>query len=414
MNTHTDSTRTESVTRTEDRVQQLELTCDVLRRQLEEAKHQLQQVNKISSVGQMVATVAHELNNPLNGVLGFAQLMIKRTEDDKDRRDLQRIESEAKRATKIVNTLLTFVREHSPEQQMVNINDIMSSMVEMREHHRMMHHVDLVLEMDSALPETIAEAHQIGQVILNLVSNAEQAIIDSGTRGTIHVSSTLASDGTHPVIRITIQDTGPGMSPDVLLQIFEPFFTTRSNGDGTGLGLAICKQIAEDHNGTLSVDSREGFGTTFTLDLPVTIEEEGLPTTITVPAPSATSVPSSRGLVIDDEMVVREFVEETFTSEGHQIDTVENGRQAFEAIKNNKYDFIICDLKMPEVNGQTFYDVVKNFDNRLSNRIIFITGDTASLETEAFVEGTGNYYMYKPFQLDDLIAMVNRVILENS
>lgn len=413
MNTHTANTQTVPDMPSTDRVHQLEQTCATLQQELDETRRQLFQVNKVSSVGQMVATVAHELNNPLNGVLGFAQLMIKRAEDEKMRRDLQKIESEARRATKIVHTLLTFVREHSPERQQVNINDIISSMVEMREHHRMMNHIDLSLEMDAGLPETVAEAHQIGQVILNLISNAEQAIIGSKVKGDIHVSSALASDGDQPVIRITIKDSGPGMPPDVLSRIFDPFFTTKTTSEGTGLGLSICKQIIEEHEGTLTVDSREGAGATFVLDLPVIMDDEALTTTADEPSHSTESAPASRGLVIDDEMVVREFVEETFTSEGHQIDTVENGKQAFEAIKAHRYDFIICDLKMPEVNGQTFYDVVKNFDDRLSRRIIFITGDTASLETEEFVEGTGNYYMYKPFQLDDLIAMVNRVIMEN-
>lgn len=126
------------------------------------------------------------------------------------------------------------------------------------------------------------------------------------------------------------------------------------------------------------------------------------------------AVPPSRGLVIDDELVVREFVDETFTSEGHRIDAVANGKEAFEALKRSTYDFIICDLKMPEVNGQTFYDVVKSFDERLSRRIIFITGDTANMGTHKFFAETGNYYIYKPFQLDDLISLVNRVITERS
>lgn len=125
-------------------------------------------------------------------------------------------------------------------------------------------------------------------------------------------------------------------------------------------------------------------------------------------------VPPSRGLVIDDELVVREFVDETFTSEGHRIDAVASGKEAFEALKKFTYDFIICDLKMPEVNGQTFYDVVKSFDERLSRRIIFITGDPASVSTYKFFEETGNPYIYKPFQLNDLIGLVNQVIREQS
>jgi len=366
------------------RINELEAVNQTLRRQLEEARLQLFQANKVSVVGQMVATVAHDLNNPLNGILGYSQLMIKRTTDETARTGLQKIESEAQRATHIVQTLLAFVRDHKPEKQSIQLNDIIAHMAELRAHHRMINHIDLSLGLESDLPMLIAEPHQIGQVVLNLLSNAEQAIAGSAVRGAIRITSEVSSDGRQPIVRIRIRDNGPGIATDLLPRIFEPFFTTKTAGQGTGLGLSICRQIVEEHEGRLSVESQTGNGATFTIDLPVTDEPHFAPSVPGPAKPSAPSVPPSRGLVIDDELVVREFVNETFTSEGHCIDAAANGREAFEALKCNHYDFIICDLRMPEVNGQTFYDLVKSFDERLSRRIIFITGDTANANTHRF------------------------------
>lgn len=394
------------------RINELEANSQSLGRQLEETRRQLFQANKVSVIGQMVATVAHDLNNPLNGILGYSQLLMKRTSDTNVLSGLQKIEGEAQRATHIVQTLLQFVRDHKPEKQAVQINNIITDIVQLREHHRMINHIDVTLDLETDLPRTVVDPHHVGQAILNLVTNAEQAIIGTAARGAIRISTELSSDGRQPILRIRIRDNGPGIPPETLRRIFEPFFTTKGTGQGTGLGLTICQQIVEENQGRLSVDSQAGAGATFTIDLPVLDEpifDTIKPRKAEAPKPVA---PPSRGLVIDDEVVVREFVDETFTSEGHQVDTVSNGREAFEALKRNKYDFIICDLRMPEVNGQTFYDVVKSFDERLSRRIIFITGDTANMNTHKFFEETGNHYIYKPFQLNDLIALVNRVILE--
>jgi two-component system NtrC family sensor kinase len=397
-----------------NRINELEAACQALQRQLDETRGHLLQANKMSLVGQMVATVAHDLNNPLNGVLGFTELMRRRTTDQNMQRGLQRIETEARRAAKIVQSLLTFVRDHKPERQPVNLNDVVRSMTELHAHHRMINEVELTLDLDPRLPETIADPHQLGQAILNLITNAEQAIIDAALRGSIHISTSLFREEGRKVILLTVRDTGPGIPSDMLNRIFEPFFTTKPAGEGTGLGLYICRQIIQDHQGDLMVDSQMGIGTAFTITLPLVggaadtaadLEEERV-----VPV----EMPPAHGLVIDDEQTVREFVAEALVSLGHEMDMAANGREAFEALKKNQYDFIVCDLKMPEVNGQTFYDVVKSFDERLSRRIIFITGDTANLNTERFFEETDNFYLYKPFQLDDLIEVVRAVVMKKT
>lgn len=251
------------------RVIQMEASCQALRRQLDEANRQLFQANKVSVAGQMVATVAHDLNNPLNGVLGYAQLLMKRTNDPSLVSGLQKTEGEAQRAAQIVQTLLQFVRDHKPERRPTQVNTVIVDVMALRAHHQMINQVAMALNLDAGVPLVIGDAHLIGQAILNLVINAERAIASTSARGVIRISSGLASDGSQPVVRIKLRDTGPGIPPDNLKRIFEPFFTTKPSGQGTGLGLSICRQIVAEHRGTLTVDSQPGVGTTFTLNLPV-------------------------------------------------------------------------------------------------------------------------------------------------
>lgn len=391
-----------------ERVHRFESTCQALQAQLDQTRQQLMQANKVLIVGQMMSSVTHELNNPLNAVLGYTQLLIKKTTDAALKNDLQKIEFETLRSVKIVQRLLSFVKQHKPERQLVNLNDIIVRMLEIQEHHRQLNNIQVIRAFDPALPPTYAEPHQLGQVVLNLMTNAEQAVMSSTEQRIIRISTACRADKTPRFIQMAIQDNGPGISDDDMKHIFDPFYTTKSQG--TGLGLAICQQIVAEHQGRLSATSGLKQGTTFTLELPVTPEEGGESGDVRVESASPATISQGRGLIIDDEESIREFTKSVLTREGHEVDTAASGKEAMERIEEKDYDFIICDLRMPRLGGQAFYNMVKERDAALSRRIIFITGDTINQDTQRFFEETGNPYIYKPFALRDLVALVKRVL----
>lgn len=231
---------------------------------LRQTQDQLIQTEKLSALGLLVSGVAHEVNNPLTVVLGYAELLLETRCPPEFRRDLEKIRNEAARIKQIVQNLMTFARFHKPERHQVHVSEILSQTLALREHELRVNNIELRLDLDPRLPPVTADAHQLQQVFLNLILNAEQAMIEAQGRGTLMVSTSFHPPST---VRVEIMDDGPGISEEILPRIFDPFFTTKGVGKGTGLGLSVSYGIVHEHGGEIRVASRPG-RTTFTIELP--------------------------------------------------------------------------------------------------------------------------------------------------
>jgi two-component system NtrC family sensor kinase len=230
-------------------------------------REQLLQSEKMAAVGKLVSGVAHELNNPLTGVIGYAQLMLRKYERGNSSLppdDVRSILSEAQRATRIVKNLLSFSRAYKPQRSLIDINQAIMTVIDLRAYEMSHSNVTVETALEPGLPRSMADLQQIEQVILNLLNNSVQAISDSGHAGLIGVNTGTKGD----MVYITITDNGDGISPEEQLLIFDPFFTTREIGKGPGLGLSICYGIVEEHGGRILVESSEGNGTAITVELP--------------------------------------------------------------------------------------------------------------------------------------------------
>jgi two-component system NtrC family sensor kinase len=235
-------------------------------------REQLLQSEKMAAIGQLISGVAHELNNPLTGILGFSELVLMEHElSDGIRRDLETIASEAQRARKIVQNLLAFARSQNAEKSPVNINDLLDLTVRLKDYELRMNNIEVIRQYDPTLPPVMADADQLKQVFLNIIINAEQAMLGAHGRGkltiTTGVKRCLRSGTQTDCIAVRISDDGPGIPQDKLRQIFNPFYTTKEVG--TGLGLAISYSIIEDHQGKIYAESSEEQGTTFVIELPI-------------------------------------------------------------------------------------------------------------------------------------------------
>jgi C4-dicarboxylate-specific signal transduction histidine kinase len=231
----------------------------------ERLRHHLNQAQKSKAIGQLVSGVAHELNNPLAAVMAYAQLVLCNAQLGRDdQQALETIVQETKRAATIIANLLTFARQRQPERAVTDINQIVRDTLALRQYWLSHQHITLTVQLDDALPLTMADTFQLQQVLLNLISNAEQALERwEGTR-----TLTVATAYRNEHIELTVADSGPGIADVDLEQIFNPFFTTRSVGDGVGLGLAVSDGIVREHSGRLRVESVPGAGATFTVELP--------------------------------------------------------------------------------------------------------------------------------------------------
>lgn len=356
--------------------------------------------SRLVSVGEMAAGVAHELNNPLTAVLGFSQLAMRLASDETLKRDLESIADEAERAGRIVDNLLTFARSSDTDanSQHLNVTSSLQKILDLREYECRVNNVEVVTYFETDTPITLADAHRIEQVFMNLIGNSIHAISESVGHGTITVG-VVHDEGR---IRVSITDDGPGIPSNVQKRIFEPFFTTKPVGKGTGLGLSICQGIVEDHGGSIHVDSAPGRGTTFVVEIPiieVSIEDA-------TPSPSEPAQPNSytklKVLAVDDEHSVTLLLNRALNAQGHDVDIAHDGAEALRTIFLNDFDAILLDVRMPGLGGPEVHRSIEVLRPDLADRVLFITGDTVSPDTRTFLEQTRVDVLHKPFSLEEL------------
>ena len=237
------------------------------RKQAEEREKQL---NRLASVGQLAAGVAHELNNPLTGVIGFSQRLLRKSTDKEASRYLERILNEAQRAARVVENLRAFARPREPKKEHSDINDILSRTLELRAYELRTGNIELAVELAPSLPQVMADFHQLQEVFLNIVLNAEQAISEANGGGKLSIKTEQIKG----YIRISFTDDGPGIPAENINKLFDPFFTTRGETGGTGLGLSVCHGIVTEHDGKIYARSKPGKGATFFVELPVVTQKD--------------------------------------------------------------------------------------------------------------------------------------------
>jgi len=239
------------------------------RKRAGEKEKQLQQelylAQRLASVGELAAGVAHEINNPLTGVLGFSQRLMRKSTDEQLSRDLEIIHSEARRAAEVVQNLLTFARRRQPKKEYANINDIVNKTLELRAYALHTSNIEVVTNLAPDLLQIMVDFPQMQEVFLNVILNAEQAMSETHGKGKLIVKTRQIKD----YVRISFADDGPGIPPENLDKVFDPFFTTRAEGGGTGLGLSACHGIVTEHGGRIYVRSKPGKGATFFIELPL-------------------------------------------------------------------------------------------------------------------------------------------------
>jgi len=232
-------------------------------------EEQLRLAGRLAAVGELSAGVAHELNNPLAAIQGYAQFLSSSSNLDVDtKKDVETIYREALRASKITQNLLSFARRHEPEKGFVSLNEVIEKTTELRDHQMKVSNIELVTELAPDLPKTMADFYQLQQVFVNIINNAEQAMVAGHGKGKL-VIKTQKFNG---MIQVTFTDDGPGISEENMKRIFDPFFTTKEVGKGTGLGLPICYGIVEAHGGRIYAQSKLGTGATFVVEIPIVSE----------------------------------------------------------------------------------------------------------------------------------------------
>jgi len=368
---------------------------------------QLIQGEKLAAVGQLVSGVAHELNNPLTSIAGLSEFLLEQKElGGKDRSHLRVIHEQAERAGRIVRNLLTFARKGPGERARVDLNDVIQRTLLLMSYDLQLKEVAIDRQLATDLPPVLGDRHALQQVILNLLTNAAQAVATNPPHRprTIRVS-TWADD----CVRVRIADSGPGIADDVLPHLFTPFFTTKEPGAGTGLGLSITYSIIESHSGHISVERPPEGGAAFVVELPPAAADapiaEGAPSGEHA-VPAAPAIKRSI-LLVDDDAAVRRVVKALFGREGHTVDVARNPAQALDMARARGYDLILADAQAT-ARGQLFVEALVEALPGLKERMLVATGDVRPA-TEETVARLGLRYLRKPFNLRDLLEEAARV-----
>ncbi len=381
-------------------------------KQAEEREKQLQAQlhlsSRLASIGELASGVAHEINNPLTAVIGFSQMLMGRDIPEDVREQLEVINDNSQRVAKVVKNLLIFARRHKPGKEYVNINSLISGVLELRAYEMKLSGIEITTRLAPDLPWTVADRGQLQQVFLNIILNAEQAMVKAHNKGNLLIKTGQINNS----IRISFKDDGPGIRKENMDRLYDPFFTTKAVGEGTGLGLSISYGIIKQHNGEIHADSKLAKGATFIIKLPIVAEAKQLELAES-PGEEPGRVTGARIMVVDDELDICKFLDRALTQEGHKVETIDNASAALERLKCERYNLILLDIKMVGMDGIELYRRMKEIAPSLQRRVVFITGDTMTLNTRNFLNKTKAHYIAKPFDVEQLKKEINQILIEN-
>ena len=367
------------------------------------SESQYQQAEKLAALGQLVSGVAHEINNPAAIISGFAQTLLLDQLKPEHREMLQMMYDEATRIGRITASLLAFARAGGKQRALVDLNDIARRTFALRSYYLSTLNITVALDLDPSEPKIWADASELQQMLLNLLINAEQALVTVERARTITVRTRADESDT----RLEIADSGPGIPAELRTRIFDPFFTAKSEGVGTGLWLSICYGIARDHGGRIWVESEAAGGARFCVLLPRDQREEArAPAVTTQPSPAATG--RLAVLVVDDEVALREALLRFLQRRDIHVEGVADGWEAIRLLEQRAFDVIISDVRMPGMSGREFLERLRRDRPDLVARLVFSTGDAFTPETATLLKESGVPTVAKPFDF----AVLERVVRE--
>jgi PAS domain S-box-containing protein len=382
---------------------------------IERQRDALRQTEKLSALGSLLAGVAHELNNPLAIVVGRAGLLQEKATGTPLAEDARRIHEAADRCARIVRTFLNMARQRPAVRAPVQLNDIAQAAADMLGYTLRSHGVALSLVLADELPLVQADSDQIGQVVLNLIVNAQQALASHEGERRIEIATGVEQrrPEREPRVWLSVSDNGPGVPEALCSTIFEPFFTTKGDGVGTGLGLAVSRGIVRQHGGDLVVQSAGGVGArgaVFRMSLPLSghaAPEESGAAACAVETVDGAVV---RLLVVDDEPELLDLMRSMLETAGYEVAGAESGAVALALLEEARFDAIVSDLRMPDLDGAGLWRAVKERHAALAQRILFVTGDTLSPGAATFLQEAGCPHIEKPFAMPELLQAVQRVL----
>jgi signal transduction histidine kinase/CheY-like chemotaxis protein len=374
------------------------------RQRMQEA---LVQREKLAALGTLLANVAHELNNPLAVATVQLDTLQEAWGAGAWTEDLAVLRQAVDRCTSVVQSFLALARQQPPTRQAVALNAVIGDVLVLVGHALEADGITVQLHLADDLMPLWADANQLHHVVSNLLTNAHDALRQ--TAPPRHLTLTTAANAERTQVLLTVTDTGPGIPEDLQRRLFEPFFTTKSQRGGSGLGLPLCRSIVEGHQGSIQLTSRPGQGTTVHVALPAPAPEVQAPEAAPEPAAPAPA-PGGAILLIDDEAIMVQSLRHLLQRDGHDVTTAATGLKGLEALEKRAYAVILCDMRMPDLDGPGFYRELERRHPHLVSRVIFLTGDVLSPEAQAFFTQVNRPRVVKPFKAQEIRRVIRQVL----
>jgi PAS domain S-box-containing protein len=365
------------------------------------SREALHQSEKLTALGALLAGVAHELNNPLSVVVGYSAMLCEIGTDPETAARMEKIHAAAERCARIVRTFLAMARARPPRREPVALGEVVMGALELAAYGLRSADVEVVLDLPAELAPVHGDADQLHQVVVNLIVNAQQALIGRPAPRQLTIGARV--DGEEAVLEVA--DNGPGMAQDVAKRAFEPFFTTKPQGVGTGVGLSVCHGIVAAHGGRIELETARGQGARFRVHLPLSHQPDALR-----PAVAVQPVSGGRVLVVDDEPEIAALLAERLGADGLKVVTASSGRRALAKLEMAGIDAVVSDLRMPDMDGAALADEIGRRWPELTGRILLITGDALGADPGGRLSARGLPIFEKPLDLGALAAELHRRI----
>jgi two-component system NtrC family sensor kinase len=360
--------------------------------------------NKLSAMGTLMASISHEIKNPLSVVVGQALLLQETCSDPRVEERAQHISAAAQRCSSIVSSFLDSARQRPSQMRPLCVNQVLDDAIELTRHLLRAHDIELQRHYADAIPPVVGDAHQLGQVVINLIVNAQQAMTTATPPHRLRVATRF--EPARQRVVIDVSDSGPGLSESVREKLFTPFFTTRGDADGTGLGLAICSDIIAAHDGEITAANAPDSGACFTIHLPAHTDTQA-------PAEAEPSSAAGSGeavLVVDDEAEVLELLAEILELAGYRVHAADSAETALRLLEMEPVSAVLSDVRMPGMSGVELFNALQRVEPALTRRFALITGEIPSAALHTFVRRSGVRVLHKPITPAEVVRLVQELL----
>jgi len=378
--------------------------------EIQRQREALHQSEKLAAIGSLLAGVAHELNNPLSVVLGQATMLQEELSGhaifEAAGIRAKQIQTAAERCARVVRSFMAIARQNKAEKRIVALAPLLDSALELLAYGLRSNGVALYRDYEETMPEVFVDPDQLQQIFVNLIVNANQALQEVQGKRAIEIRIFVGHDDQ---ARIVVDDSGPGIPAAIEAQIFDPFFTTKPLGVGTGIGLSISRGLAESQDGRLALTTSMLGGAAFELTLPIASQDgsEREENRVEQTAAPHRAVGGRRAIIVDDEIEIAKLIAESLARKGYRSDVVGSGLEAQALIASGgDYDAVICDLRMPDMDGPALFRWIKSYHPALADRVVFVTGDALGPAAGRFLAESGRPFLEKPFTPAEVARLI--------